>query len=320
MTGVSDPKVLWLLSTNLAAFKADVDGASPLTLGIRHGNLSLQAAVLLYSFHPISNSMVSGKEELARLHKIKKEYVAGIKKGSILGGDNSKKKKDSTRQQHGWVCFIYSLLENDDPLKDDPLTNELYEFLKNPNECSSDLLTSLSKAKDSSGREAMKVAPPLLKKAFVGRFGGVVGESPSKTPPKARNDSVEPITKPIVSNGDKATANGAVTKMKETNGSDNDVTETIQHESTQTPDDDDSKRASNEALKDTSTTKQERQTKKNDNKMEIDRKVTEILPLLTQIKNNGFDQEKIKKVLPLLSSLQSELERHVECEAVVVQV
>jgi len=166
----------------------------------------------------------------------------------------------------------------------------------------------------------MKVAPPLLKKAFVGRFGGVVGEIPSKTPPKARSDSVEPINQPVVANGDKATANGGGTKKKETNGSDNDATETIQHESTQTPDDNDSKRAMNGAVKDTSATKQEKQTKKQDDKIEINRKVTEILPLLTQIKNNGFDRETIKKVLPLLSSLQSELERHVECEAVVVQV
>ena len=149
-------------------------------------------------------------------------------------------------------------------------------------------------------------------------------QSPNKTPPKARSDSVEPINQPVVANGDKATANGGGTKKEETNGSD-----TNQQESTQTTDvvppehdprNSDSKRAMNGAVKDTSATKQEKQTKKQDDKIEINQKVTEILPLLSQLKTNGLDPEKIKKVLPLLSSLQSELERHVECEAVVVQV
>jgi serine/threonine protein kinase len=169
MVGESNLSIIELLSSKLDVFKRDNDGYMPLMLGIRFNKLNSDAKTLLYKSQPISPLMGSGVEETKRLKNLKEEYIDWITKAGSI-----KKDSFSPHLQHGWVTFLIKCLDDDD----DSDAKKMAEL----NRVDVDSLRLLATAKDKLGREAIKVAPPTIKKAlqkillFLGRYDLVEGE------------------------------------------------------------------------------------------------------------------------------------------------
>jgi len=159
--GVSDTKVLELLIPEKigALKKGNNKDVAPLAVGIRHGVMSFDALVFLYSMQPISKLMVEGAKEEAKLNDIKNGYVELVKR------ECRNKDSFSSRKRHAWVDFISSHLEDDYQL-----TDELVSFLKNKKECNRETLFFLAHAKGYNGKDAMTVAISKIGRAFQSRL------------------------------------------------------------------------------------------------------------------------------------------------------